>query len=263
MTQSGSICTNSLIIRDTYQTSNSNNWVFTQSVNYRDAIEIIVNTSVRFRGCHQRRGQNPPCLNNFVTLYRYDTNSMSSSSDEITNTANYQPCFGDETTSRFEPSSPDDNVAVAIIKKFLRPNFSFTHFGIVDNGSYGDVVRILVYYRVAQGYEQGLVICPDVALPQENGTITNSKDCRCKSNATAVTSLERKCSGDGVCVENPICACSPGYQYNETLRACQGILPCYAILHCGSQALCTKILQSDFLGLNTAKLKQTKVKPML
>lgn len=211
-------------MRDTFRTPNSNNWVFTQSVNYLDAIEIIVNATVRFRGCQQRRGLNPPCRNNFVTLYRYDTNSARSPS-EITNTDNYQPCFGDETNSRLEPDNPDNNAGTVVIKKFLRPNFSFTYFGIQDIGSYGDILRILVYYRVAQGYEQGLAICPDVALPQELSGNTNSKDCICKSNATAVTSLKRKCHGDGVCEENPFCACNPGYQYNKNLGACAGSLP--------------------------------------
>lgn len=136
---------------------------------------------------------------------------------EITNTDNYQPCFGDEASSRLAT----DNKAI-VIKKFLRPNFASTYFGIRDIGSHGDVTRILVYYRVAQGYQQGLVICPNVALPQERSGTTNSRNCMCKSNATAVTSLERKCHGNGVCEENPFCACNPGYQYNRSLGACEG-----------------------------------------
>ena len=76
---------------------------------------------------------------------------------------------------------------------------------------------------MAQGYEEGLVICPNIALPKEGTTGTNNGMCRCKSNATAVTSLERICSGSGACEENPVCECDPGFQYNNTLKTCQGM----------------------------------------
>ena len=115
-----------------------------------------------------------------------------------------------------------------MINSFPRPNSSLTYYGIQDVGSYGDIQRIIVYYRVAQGYEQGLVICPNVALPKEGSGNTNSRNCTCKTNAIAITSLERKCNDIGVCEENPVCACSPGYQYNTMIGACEGI---YIVKH--------------------------------
>ena len=217
--QSNTICTNSYPIRNTFSNPNSNNWVFTQAVSYLDAVEVIVNATVRFSGCIQRNEQTPPCLNNFVNLHRYDTNSQRTQS-EVSNTQNYQPYLGNLTASQL---GSEVEGSVFLINSFPRPNSSFTYFGIQDVGSYGDIQRIIVYYRVAQGYEQGLVICPNVALPKEGSNTTNSGNCACKSNATNTTSLERICYDDGVCKENPVCECSPGYQYNNMTGACEGI----------------------------------------
>ena len=130
-------------------------------------MEVIVNATVRFTGCIQRNGQTPPCLNNFVNLHRYDTDSQRTQS-EVTNTANYQPYLGNLTASQL---GSEDKELVSLINSFPRPNSALTYFGIQDVGSYGDIQLIIVYYRVAQGYEQGLVICPNVALPKE-GIVT-------------------------------------------------------------------------------------------
>ena len=219
ITQSGSVCTNSLRIRNTFSNPNSNNWVFTQAVSYLDAVEVIVNATVRFAGCILRNELTPPCLNNFVNLHRYDTNSQRTQS-EVTNTANYQPYLGDLTASQLGSTG---QASVSLINSFPRPSSALTYFGIQDVGSYGDIQRIIVYYRVAQGYEQGLVVCPIVALPKEGSRNTNSRNCTCKTNATAITSLERKCNDTGVCEENPVCVCNPGYQYNTIMGACEGI----------------------------------------
>ena len=219
-TQSGGTCIYVLRLRNTYLNANSNNWVFTQSVSYIDAIEVIVNATVRFTACQQRSGSNPPCRNSFVTLHRYDTNSTGSPSD-ITNTANYQPCFGDESSSRLEQSGDGDT---NIIRTFTRPKFTSTYFGIKDIGTTGDVQRVLVYYRVAQGFEQGLVVCPNIALPPRGSRETVSKSCTCKNNSVAVGSLEMTCDDNGTCTGSPSCECGPGYQYNDTEGACQGML---------------------------------------
>ena len=85
---SGGTCNHQLRAPDTFRNSNSNNWVFTQAVDYLDAVELIVNATVRFSGCTQR----PECTNDFVILHRYDTNSLSE--NQRNNTANYQPYLG-------------------------------------------------------------------------------------------------------------------------------------------------------------------------
>ena len=180
-----------------------------------------MNATVRFTGCQDRSSLNPPCQNNFVTLYRYDTNSERTT-NEITNVTNFQPCFGDRASSRLEQTG---SAITNVIKTFDRLNFAMTYFGIQDNGTYGDVRRILVYYRVAQGYEQGLVKCPSIPLPKEDSGKSVSKNCTCKDNAMPVNSLTRTCNGNGVCEGNPMCVCQPGYQYDETQQVCQGISP--------------------------------------
>ena len=73
---SGGTCTYQIQAR-TYHNSNSNNWVFTQAIDYLDAMELIVNATVRFSQCTQRRVADPPCINDFVILHRYDTNTLS------------------------------------------------------------------------------------------------------------------------------------------------------------------------------------------
>ena len=182
-------------------------------------MEVIVNASLRFQGCIDRVVMNPPCQNSFVNLYRFDTNSQRTTT-EITTQSNYQPYRGDLMSSRLEQTGEG---SVIVVNSFPRPNFSFTYFGIQDVGSYGDVQRLLIYYRVAQGYEEGLVIFPSVALPKEGTSGTNSGMCTCKSNAAATTSLEITCRSDGSCEGNPVCECNPGFQYNDALETCQGM----------------------------------------
>ena len=165
ITQSNALCTNVLQIRNTFQNANSNNWVLTQRVSYLDAVEVIVNSS--FQGCMDRAGLNTPCQNNFVNLYRFDTNSQRTTT-EITTRGNYQPYRGNLLSSQLEQTGGGN---VIVVNSFSRPNFSFTYFGIQDIGSYGDVQRLLIYYRVAQGYEEGVVTCPSIALPKEGSRI--------------------------------------------------------------------------------------------
>ena len=114
---------------------------------------------------------------------------------------------------------------------YLRPqNFDFTHFGIQDPGTFGNVVRFIVYYKVAQGYEDRLVVCPSVALPAMRSGEMNTKSCTCKANSspTPAVSLVRTCDENGACrhVDGTACQCDPGYEYNATQRMCLGMV-CY------------------------------------
>jgi hypothetical protein len=203
-----------------YENANTNNWVFTQSVNFLDAIEIYVNASIRLTGCHQRRSANPPCQTNFFTLNTYNTNSPQTV-EQRTDETKYQPYLGDPVRSRLEQNDSDSG---RIIMSYPRPqNFNFTHFGIQDTGTYGVVLRLLVYYKVAQGYEDGLVVCPSVALPAMGSGAMNTKSCTCKANSTPTANLVRTCDENGVCQESPACECNPGYEYNSTRGICIGM----------------------------------------
>ena len=79
-----------------------------------------------------------------------------------------------------------------------------------------------MYYRVAQGFEEGLVVCPNIALPAEGSQGTVSQNCTCKDISMAMGSLEMTCDGSGACVGNPVCVCPPGYR--EDQGQCQGII---------------------------------------
>ena len=202
------------------ENANSNNWVFTQSVNLLDAIEIYVNASIGLTSCHQRASQNPPCQKNYVILNSYNTNSPQTVGQR-TDPNNYQPYLGDPVRSRLVQNVGDSG---RIIMTYSRPqNFNFTHFGVQDTGTIGVFERLLVYYRVAQGYEDGLVVCPSVALPAMGSGAMNTKSCMCKANSTPTASLARICDENGICQESPACECNPGYEYNSTLGMCIGM----------------------------------------
>ena len=207
------------VTSNSYRNPMANNWVFTQSVDYLEAIEVIVNASVRFRGCQQRAVADPPCRKNYVTLHRYDTNTPTTVR-ERTDPNNYQPYLGDAVTSHLELRTMDSGT---IIMTYQRPqNFNFTHFGIQDTGTYGSVLRLLVYYKVAQGFEDGLVVCPSIALPPAESGETN---CMCKANATSTANLVRTCDENGVCQQSPAqCECNAGYEYNNVSKTCQGMI---------------------------------------
>ena len=108
------------VISRSYENPNANNWVFTQSVDYLDAIrEVVVNATARFVGCIQRATLNPPCQNNFVTLHRYDTNSPTVANNQRTAPNNYQPYLGDSVRSRLEQGGGTDDTN--IIMTYLWP----------------------------------------------------------------------------------------------------------------------------------------------
>ena len=52
----------------------------------------------------------------------------------------------------------------------------------------------------------------------------NIKSCMCKAHTTAITNLDRRCDENGDCGENPVCACDPGYEYNEIEEICKGLV---------------------------------------
>ena len=188
--------------------------MFTQSVNLLDAIEIYVNATIRLTGCHQRASATPPCQKNYVTLNTYNTNSPQMVGQR-TDPNNYQPYLGDLERSRLVQNIGDSG---KIIMMYRRPqNIDFTHFGIQDTGTIGVFERLLVYYLVAPGYEDGLGVCTSVALPAMGSGAMNTKSCTCKDNSTPTASLVRTCDENGVCQESPACECNPGYEYNGTL----------------------------------------------
>ena len=200
---SGGTCNHQLRAPDTFRTSNSNNWVFTLAVDYLDAVELIVNATVRFSGCTQR----PDCTNDFVILHRYDTNSLSE--NQRTNIANYQPYLEDSVNSHLQQNPAGGDTT--IIRRFLRPpNFNYTYFGIQDIGTTGNIIRIIVYYVVCPGRVEGLVTYPEVPRPPQ-GSPRTMRTAHCAEHAHNTTSLETFAYSGRQCEQSAACVCDLGY----------------------------------------------------
>ena len=189
----------------------------TQAIDYIDAVELIVNATVRFSACIQRRVANPPCRNDYVILHRYDTNTLSET--ERVKPANYQPYKGTSDSSRLEQDQVNTNDDTTIIGRFRRPaNFDYTYLGLQDIGTHGIVSRIFMYYEVCPGRVEGLVTYPEVPHP---GTLPGASSrttrlARCAEHSHNTTSLETYSYQDGRCDQSATCDCDAGYEENGT-----------------------------------------------
>ena len=151
--------------------------------------------------------------------YRYDTNGIVSDSMR-TDRDNYRPFFGTEENSRLQSVS-----SVEETLNFTRPpDFQGFYMAIRDPGTCGNIGRIIVYYRVAPGFSQTQIDCPDVPLPIIGSGATSSVSCTCLGNTSALdgSSLERSCDQNGVCTEGQSCGCDAGLQFNSDLNTCVG-----------------------------------------
>ena len=179
-----------------------NNWLFSQHISYLDANEIFFNVTFDFTNCRD----NAECSNDYVTLYYYDTNGPVN--EELrTDHEMY-------TTLRRLQQRPDGQGGDTVHFPFTRPQSDTNGFylGVQDDGTCGTVGRILVYYRVARGRTEDLLTCPDVALPIQGSNLNSQGTCSCGANASlASATLNRICNEDGICNENQVCACVPGY----------------------------------------------------
>ena len=212
---SGGTCTYQINIVNTFKNSNSNNWIFTQAIDYLDAVELIVNATVRFTSCVQRHVLNPPCRNNYVTLHRYDTNTLIET--ERSDPDNYQPYNGTAESSRLEQDQDNTNVDTTIIGRFRRPaSINYTYLGLQDIGTYGIVSRIFMYYEVCPGRVEGLVTYPEVPHPGRlPGALSRTtRLARCAEHSRNTTSLETYAYQDGRCEQRVRCDCDVGYEEN-------------------------------------------------
>ena len=223
MQGSGGTCSYQIRVFNSYRNPNSNNWVFTQAIDYLDAVELIVNATVRFSGCIQRHVDTPPCRNDYMILHHYDTNTLSET--ERVKPTNYQPYKDTSESSRLEQDqdNPDDNTV--IIGRFRRPaNMNYTYLGLQDIGTFGTVYRIFMYYEVCPGRVEGLVTYPEVphpgTLPGASSRITRLA--RCAKHSHNTTSLETYAHQDGRCDQRVTCNCDAGYE--ESGRQCVGKL---------------------------------------
>ena len=207
---------------NSYRRANSDNWYFTQAVPYYDAVELIVNATVRFSGCTQR----PDCIHDYVYLHRLDTSSPNE--NERINPDNYRYCFSNQTESKLQQAQ-DHFEDTTIVKSFPRPDTSHTYFGFQDNGTTGQVQRFIVYYKVCQKNQKGIVVYPEVPLPSASSTERTMRLAKCADNAHNVTSLETYAYSDR-CEQNVTCECDVGYELSEDASSCIRKCKCIALI---------------------------------
>lgn len=191
-----------------------NNWLFSQHISYENAIEVFVNISIDLSQCSTH------CLQ-YVTMYKYDTSLV----DVVqrTNPQNYvhiRRLVHDQGLFEVHFSIP-----------LTRPQTTASGFylGFQDNGTDGQINRVIVFYRVARGRKEDLLSCPDVPLPVQ-GSISQ-ENCSCVDTASSTSSsLIRRCNAEGVCNEDQVCACKPGFQLTEEngIHTCTGIVDSFA-----------------------------------
>lgn len=237
----GGTCTYQ-IRTNSYRRPNSNNWYFTQALSYCDAVELVVNASVRFSACTQR----PNCDHDYVYLHRFDTNSPNEG--ERIKPENYDYILGNEEDSKLKQDGTTGGTQ--IIKYFQRPDTSHTYLGIQDIGTIGQVQRLMVYYKVCQKNQAGLAIYPEVPLPPHTSGSSDRimRPARCVAHAHNITSLETYAYIDQ-CVQNVECECDAGYERSADSTEC---VPCTKGYYKSSQnstcVPCPKNTKSDIEG---------------
>lgn len=161
------------------------------------------------------------CDNDYVTLYRYDTNGAVMDSLRRDRT-NYVPLLGSVSESRLQQLSGirDIEMNYSLIQPAAATSF---YLGIQDDGTCGFVNRIIAYYRVVRGRTQDLLTCPDVSVPQQGTSSTSRGQCVCSPGASPTSNtLDRICDVNSVCNEDQACACSPGFELAD--RNCRGMV---------------------------------------
>ena len=203
----------------TFRTAGQNNWLFSQFVTYEDAVEMYFNVTFDFYSCVRRS----TCSKDYVTLYQYNLNGTASDA-ERTNPSNYQPLFGTVEASRLQqPSGATRQVSQnhALTRPSNREGF---YLGIRDEGTCGDVIRIIVYYVVCPRRVEGLVTYPETTLPVQ-GSSDIVFNAVCAPNAHNTTTLEviasssnHSCSAKAT--GGASCQCNAGYVLNS--MSCEG-----------------------------------------
>ena len=216
-TQRGGICQYDLRTCS-YRRGPQNNWIFSQYIKYpagsiTHSTEISLDITFRFSQCTG----NPACTNDFVTLYRFDTNTIVPLSAH-TNPANYIPMFGSGTDSHLQQVGFRN---VNIMRKFTIPgDYTGFYLGIRDTGTCGQVQRVYLYYTPCKELLDGLVYYPELVRPPISTNSCYTAEACCAPNSHSTTSpIYRACS-DGRCERNVTCECDPGYTVDSSGKEC-------------------------------------------
>ena len=204
----------------TYESPPQNNWLFSQFIRYEDAVEVFFNTTFDFNECLLLA---PACSRGYVTLYQYNRNG-SESDIQRTNTSNYQPLLGSSESSRLQQSGETE---AGQTLSLTRPsNSDGFYLGIRDEGTCGEVIRIIVYYVVCPHRVIGLVTYPETALPVR-GSSDIIFSAVCAPNAHNITSLQVTASSTSDSCSDRApggarCECNEGYIISTDGMSCEG-----------------------------------------
>lgn len=197
----GGICSSTLFSCDT---SDQNNWIFSQLIHTLAAKEIFFNVTLLdcyIGSCTDR-----------ITLHINNTEVDSSSRTDPTKYGSL--VHTKDPTNALMSSTQSENNGL--------------YFGIQDRGFCGSLGRIIIYYKVCPGRRSGLVTYPERALPPTNGPLEYF-DASCVENAHNTTSLQVKVDGtNGMCTDvvpgEAKCECNLGYSELNGACACKSNL---------------------------------------
>ena len=196
------------------------NWLFSQHVRYVDANEVLFFVSYLFSECVS------PCTRDYVTLYGYQSDTMTS---QRTNPSNYQPLFGDAVSSRLQqPLGESQQVSETL--RLTRPaNSNGFYLGVRDEGTCGQVDRIIAHYLVCPSRVDGLVSYPETAVPAQNFPDIIF-DAVCTPNSDNTTTLQVRASNAGttsrctpLAAGGAVCRCNAGYELSGDGLSCPGM----------------------------------------
>ena len=222
------------------QRDQQNNWVFSSFIRFPDVPgvddvrEVFFNISYRFFECQQR----PDCPRAYVTAYKYDVNTPMAANVQ-TDPSRYRPLRGTEEQSRIEQPQQTEFGDINIAFSIARPSTNGFYLAFRDQGTCGQVRRVIVYYERTLRYNGTLLTCPTVPYPLEGSATPTQGTCCCGENAANNASLTISCSADRTCVEpmSGVCGCAPGYEFNMGTQACDGECVCMCVWVCGCEGV--------------------------
>ena len=94
------------------------------------------------------------------------------------------------------------------------PNAAGFYLGIHDTGTCGTINRITIHYQIVPSRTEGLITYPEIPLPPLMSTERVTRNITCARDSTAFNptlSIDSR----GIVEGNPICLCSPGYQFES------------------------------------------------
>ena len=225
------VCSNALTEAEKNQ---QNNWVFSSHIRFPDVPgvdgvqEVFFNITYRFVECVQR----PDCQRTYVTAYKYDVDAPDENSQ--TDPSRYSPLRGTEELSRIVQSEQFDAADSVIGFSIPRPRTNGFYLAFRDQGTCGQVRRVILYYERTLQYNGTLLTCPTVPYPLQGTATTTQGSCCCGENAANNASLNIVCSADQRCVEpmSGVCGCAPGYTFNVDTQACDRECVCVCVCVC-------------------------------